>query len=393
MTFLILARYFSVAEIGIYTFLIGIATLISVFSNCGTNEFLFREGAASPEKLHKLLKASRLIRALLGLSAGILVLLGLYFWQQSVQYAVTFLIILLFTLVEAQTTTYIMAYRSRGITSFEAWFLTLRNTSRLALVFVLCVLKRNFLEIMAGLLVISLLGLWLADYCRNHYIGTTDDDSINLGFVLENLKYATPFLLLNIITMGYSKADQIMLGFMANNHDVGIYGVSFQIYTIALFVPSALNVAITPKWVNLFTNNIKEWKKDIIKTIKYIFPISIILGVSLYLFLPYFIIFAFGSKYEDAQDIIRILMLSFAFSFIWASVITGSLISSNDMKLFNFILIFTLGGNVILNYFLIPYYGPRGAAYANLCSEIFGFSLGGLWLWHKCRKLAIQESS
>jgi O-antigen/teichoic acid export membrane protein len=393
LTFLILARYFSVDEIGIYTFLIGIASLISVISNCGTNEFLFREGAASPENINKLLNSSRLIRALIGLGAGLLVLCGLYFWQHSVKYACTFLIILLFTLVEAQTTTYIMAYRSRDITSFEAWFLTVRNTVRLALVFLLCILKRDFLEIMAGLLVISLLGLWLADRCRHRYLGTSKDGSINLKFLVENLKSATPFLLLNIITMGYSKADQIILGFMGNNHDVGIYGVSYQIYSIALFVPSALNVALTPRWVGFFTNNLYEWKNDIIKYLKYLLPVAIFLGVLLYLFLPPFITFAFGSKYEDAHDIIRILMLSFAFSFIWASVMTGSLISSNEMKFLNLILVFTLGGNLLLNYFLIPAYGPRGAAYANLCSEVLGFSLGGFWLWQKCHNFAIQESS
>lgn len=389
LLFLILARTFDVEEIGIYTFLVGIATMLSVVANWGTNEYLLRQGAAVPGELNRLLFFSQTIRALLGLVAGLGVVIFLFWWQKPASYVVTFLVILLLILVESQSIAYVMAFRSRENTVFEAWFLTVRNSVRLAVVYWLCSWNKSFLEVMLVLLVVSAAGLWVAHQSFIKIVGVMGSKGFSFGSFWGNFKAAGRFALIPIIGVGYSKADQIMLGLMGTDHQVGIYGAAFQIYQIVLFVPAALNVALLPKLVNLFENDMMKWTKTVVLAYKWLLFMGFILGVVMYFVAPFILVVFLGQNYIEAQPIIKVLMAAFTFTFVWASGLMAALLSANETWMINLIIISTLLLNVMANMLFIPRYGPMGAAYANLLSEGLAFSLGTGWLIRKRLALAV----
>ncbi len=107
-----------------------------------------------------------------------------------------------------------------------------------------------------------------------------------------------------------------------------------------------------------------------IKFIKLNIFISILISLFVFLFSKTIVITLFGADYIESVQVINI--------YIWTTVLVSiGVISSqwyivSNTQKYNFIYIF-LGAivNIILNYYLIPIYGPNGAAIATILTYSF----------------------
>jgi len=393
--FVFLARIFSVESLGLFSFFTSIAVIVTVASNWGVNEYILREGAASPGKLKELVLHSVFIKGSLGLAFGLLTS-GYFFFKETALFTVLiFWLILLFTLIDSQTITFIVAFRSQGNTRFEAWFFPSRNACRLITLLIISVWSIDIFEIVSGMVLVNLAGLLVARHSFKQFWGEPHRGKINLQSAYEIVKSATPFVLLAVIGMTYARADQIMLGIMKGSREVGIYALAWQAYETAAFLPTSIYVVLLPKLTKIFNEDAFRWAETGAKAFWLAFLLACVIGIVFSIALPHVIRFLFGSKYLSSEPLIRVLMVAYIFNFVWVALLISLLISGGNTRILNVIVISSLTLNIIANLYAIPRYGPLGAAYSTVLSEVFTFVAGTWWLLRKiaAMKLALAKTT
>lgn len=393
LLFLFLVKIFSVEDLGTFSFFTSAAAIITVASNWGVNEYILREGAAAPGKLGQLVGNSMFLKGSLGLAFGFLIAVYFLFQKTAFLSLITFLLILFIALVDAQTITFVVAYRSQGNTRFETWFLTGRNACRLVTVVLISCWRGGLLEIICSMAVVNLAGLLVASRAFRRFREDRPSSGINLRSAFELARSATPFVLLTVIGTAYTRADQIMLGLLKDSYEVGVYAVARQVYETALFLPASIYVVLLPKLTRLYLDDPYCWLDRGPKALGWALLLGAVMGISLFIGLPHVIRFLFGTKYLASEPVIRVLMVAYIFDFVWVTLLISLLISSDHTRMLNLIVFSNLALNIMVNLYAIPRYGPLGAAYATVLSEFFTFSLGSCFLFKKISdmKLAAKK--
>jgi len=165
----------------------------------------------------------------------------------------------------------------------------------------------------------------------------------------------------------YLKIDQIMLKWMVGVEEVGIYAIAATFSEAWYFVPSAIVVSFYPRLIKLREECEQKFKIrfqmlfDILVIIAYVFAIFVTI------FSDVFIEIFFGDSYAGSASILSI--------HIWAAIFIFMRAAFSKWIIIENVLVFSLVtqgfgalSNLVLNYFLIPLYGGRGAAMATLIS-------------------------
>ena len=379
ITFIVMAKILTVQEIGSFSFFLSISAMVSVAANWGLNEYILKQGTSTPDEIGNFVHASRLLKGIIGIGIGILVGVYLSLHSPNLIYVLTFLFVLMSVLVDSQTVSIVMAFRTKGSTRFEALLYPTRSLARLLLVLVVSEIARSLLLIVAGLFLINVLWLSLAN---RYYLSagfSRQTVKLTAAYLFGIAKKASPFVLVTLIGITYTKADHIMLGMMKGEHEIGIYAVAWQLYETALFLPVSLQLVLLPRFVKLFEAT-DQWLIKSNDCFKLSLALGASMGILLFFLAPYPVYVIFGNKYAESTNIMKILMIAYIFRFVWTCLISTALISSNNMNVLNRILIFSLFLNIGVNAYCIPHYGPVGAAYSTVISDFFAFILGAVWL-------------
>lgn len=367
-TFMLVARALPLTDVGAYTLILSVAAIVTVLSNCGTNEFLFRRGAYARNKLQIMLRTANMSRLFLGLLAGAVATALLLATHHDITRGAAIPIGFAAAIIDAQTIAYIMAFRAQGDMLFETKLYLWRGAARLALIALCIQLSPDLLSVLLAILATNIGGLLYARYTnrRNH---PPLASRFSLRYTCLFIRQASPYLLMGIIATIGTQADVIMLGFIRNTHEVGIYSIAAQIYTTLVFLPVSLNIAIQPTFVQYYKNSIDIWLGRTRKTFLFLLVPSILLCVALIMPTPYLLPLLFGDKYEASIAVTIVLICAFGFRTLWVSTIHTALISANKIHMLNKITSASLILHVILNFMLIYPLGAIGAAYATLATE------------------------
>ena len=156
-----------------------------------------------------------------------------------------------------------------------------------------------------------------------------------------------------------------MLNYFSNDYEVGIYSLAVNLVDMSYMVSSSISIILFPKLGTL--KSILE-KKILMKNL---FLVSTPILILIYLLMgglaPYAINILYGEQYIDTVKILQILIPG---AFCWASSNYFFQFFASENKLLPTVLIpvLSLIANVILNYYLIPIIGNKGAAFASTCS-------------------------
>ncbi|MDG1164051.1 MAG: flippase [Porticoccaceae bacterium] len=165
----------------------------------------------------------------------------------------------------------------------------------------------------------------------------------------------------------YLKVDQVMLGMMIGNEAVGIYAVAARLSEVWYFLPSAVAISFFPQLIKKKEKDSAEYWLDLQKINDALccsgVAVAIIVSLNAYWGLQ----LLFGIAYSEAVPILVVHVWAGVFVFMRA-LLSKWLIAEDLIKLS--MLSQTLGAiaNLCFNYYLIPLYGPLGAAYATIIS-------------------------
>jgi PST family polysaccharide transporter len=170
------------------------------------------------------------------------------------------------------------------------------------------------------------------------------------------------------------KVDQIMLGYIASEKEVGLYNVAVKLSELPYFLSGYIMMSIYPILVKLYEKN----KDKYIENKFFIYRLMSFLAFSIVVFISplseNIVNLIYGDEYLYAAQVMKIHLLStfWVFNGLAQSkknIIIGFQKVNMGMTLIGAIV------NLILNFLLIPQYGAIGAAIATVIAQAVSVNL------------------
>lgn len=192
-----------------------------------------------------------------------------------------------------------------------------------------------------------------------------------------------------LITL-YMQMDQVMLGQMIGDFEVGIYAAAVKISKLWYFIPTALVSALAPFIIRVQSKDDNLFEKRIQKALNIFAGLSYLVASSISFSANHIVFLLYGKDYSEAGLVLSI--------HIWAGMFVSFGLIRNvwttTRGLMKFELISTSTGalvNLTLNYILIPRYGALGAAIATLFAQFIA-SYGSNYLTRETRSIFIKQT-
>jgi len=224
--------------------------------------------------------------------------------------------------------------------------------------------------IYAGILTMSyvLTGIMNRIYCRKKF-------RLRLTRHIKSLKHhlipmIQVFFSQVTITI-YLNADKTMLGAILGDHSVGLYSVAVKVYEVVKQVFSAVFIVILPRMSSLFLRGDRQHEEELRqKILELMFVLIPPLAMGVFVLSKPAVLFLGGERYMDAEITLKYLSVALMLS---AFATYSTQILAIPTGRYGIIAIATSTAaalNVLLNFFLIPHYGPNGAAMTTILSEL-----------------------
>jgi len=186
---------------------------------------------------------------------------------------------------------------------------------------------------------------------------------------------AFPYGLMALLAILYFRVDVIMLAGMRGTGEAGQYNAAYRLFEAGLIIPAALTGALFP----LMSRQLAALEKSKLaasfsQAVKFLVVLALPAAVACTFYSGWLTELLFGPDYGQAGRVLIVLSWSWLFFFINAPV--GNLLAASDLmpRIVPWAAANT-GLNIVLNLWLIPRYGPVGAALATLASEIVALAV------------------
>lgn len=190
------------------------------------------------------------------------------------------------------------------------------------------------------------------------------------AIAVSMLRDSWPLLFSSVMVLVYMRIDQVMLGMMAGDREVGIYSVAVRLAEVWYFFPAALVATVFPSVVEARGISEDLFYKRLQKLYDSVSVLSYAIAISVTLVGPWVVRLLYGAEYADAGTVLVAL--------IWTLHFTGlGMARSAFLTTMNWtrVHLLTVGAgaaiNIGLNLWLIPRYGALGAAFASLVAYWF----------------------
>jgi len=181
------------------------------------------------------------------------------------------------------------------------------------------------------------------------------------------VRSAVPMVLSGVVLMIYLRIDQVMLGALASEAEVGFYAAAVRISEVWYFVPAAIVSSLFPRIVELRASDQVQFEQQLQRLYNLLAFLGYAVALPVTLLAPWLVQLLFGSAYQPSAPLLAVL--------IWAGLFANLTVARNA----HFIALdwgraqlWTASAgaiaNILLNLLLIPRFGAMGAAGATCLS-------------------------
>lgn len=375
------ARVLGASSWGAFSYALGIAAFLTIFSDIGINALITKESSRNPQLKDQYLSTAFFTKLVL-LIIFVIAVIVLFPHLTKIEEAAAIMPILIFVfafdtlrdlgsavsraLEKMQIEAGVQVFTNFAIVALGFMFLSVDQTSR-ALSFAYA----------AG----SGIGLVAIFYTLHRHFRN----------LLRNFKFslikpiiltAWPFGLMGIMGAIMLNTDIIMLGWLRSAEEVGYYSAAQKIIQLLYILPTLVATSIFPVIARMVMQNAIFVKTTLEKATAIIVLISIPITLIGLIFAGPIISLLYGSEYAPAVLTFRILMATILI--VYPSTLIGNAIFAYDQQksFIVFVLMATLS-NVGFNFLLIPKFGIEGAAVSTIVTQL----LTNVLIWRKMRKI------
>lgn len=181
------------------------------------------------------------------------------------------------------------------------------------------------------------------------------------------LRDSWPLILAGIAIYVQARIDQVMLGNMVGNGEVGQYSAAINLIEVFAFIPMVVQSSIAPAITQAKIDGEKQYYDRLLNLYRLMCLLFVVTAVPVFLFSSRVVAVVYGAEYHAAG----VLLSLFAIRLFFTNMgVAKSLFITNE-NLFRYSLLTAVSGsviNVVLNYVLIPKYASVGAIWAMIVS-------------------------
>jgi O-antigen/teichoic acid export membrane protein len=182
------------------------------------------------------------------------------------------------------------------------------------------------------------------------------------------MKDAWPLIFAGMVISIYMKIDQVMLKEMLDTKAVGVYAAAVKLCEAWYIIPGIAVASLFPAVIEARKKSETLYDERVQNLYDLMVWASVAVALPTTLLADWVILILYGTDFQEAADVLRI--------YIWAGVfVTLGIASSKWLVAENLqrylFYITALGAvlNIICNFWLIPIYGIKGAAFATLVAQ------------------------
>lgn len=368
ITFPYVTRMLQVEAMGKYDFSGSIISYFTLLAALGINIYAVREGAKyrnDKEKIDQFASEIFSINVYSTIASYILLFICLIFIQKLHGYTVIILIFSLQLLLATMSVTWIynifedfgyitMVTLAMQLIALILMFLLVHNSNDLYKYVAISVVATNGS------------GFFMYFHAKKY---------VNLRFIKKPpLKHLKPILIVfstSLASTIYVSSDTTILGWVADDYRVGIYGTAAKIYKIVKQMLNAIIAVVIPR----FAYYIGLQKKEQIiqlgqKLIDYMIAICLPAMVGLYCMSKPIVKVCAGESFGQAYLSLQLLSVALIFAVFANFFANCVLISYKKEKTVMFATILSAVVNIVLNLIFVPMYLENAAAATTIIAEI-----------------------
>lgn len=369
----LLTRYFSPGEFGQLMYCYAIVSMLNFLNTLGMESILVKRFIDLPFERFSNLNHGLIIRFTFSLFCVVFAnIVGLFLVDDSAR--LLLFVISLYHLAMPMTV-YSWLYQADGRSDLSA--IGLIAGVLIGFIYgLVCIFSGFDLSVFALVYVLELLisGCIYLYFSKTHvpYEAFSASYEYSRGLIKDCL----PLIFSGAIVLLYMKVDQIMIGIMINQAEVGVYVAATRLSEAWYFVGLTLIGVYFPKMLKIrkrYGNSL--YFKTIVSDGRWIIWGALVIAFVTSFIADYLIHFLYGELYAASAEVLIISIWAVPFVYLGA-VASKMYVAESKQGLVFWRSLWGLVINIILNFFLIPSYGAVGAAFATLVSQ---FSVGVLF--------------
>jgi O-antigen/teichoic acid export membrane protein len=181
---------------------------------------------------------------------------------------------------------------------------------------------------------------------------------------------AWPLIFSGMMVSIYMKIDLIMIKEMLDAKAVGIYAAAVKLCEVLYFLPVVVMSSLFPAVVEARKKDLIVYRKQVYRIYEIMIGATAIVAIITTFLADWIVYILYGSIYQEAATILQIYI--WAFVFVSLGVVSSKYLVAENLEIYAMYRSI-LGAiiNITLNWYLIPIYGIKGAAFATLITQIF----------------------
>lgn len=375
------ARALGVAGYGVFSYALTLSGFLSMFSDLGLGPLLTREGSKHPEKIKIYLGTSLFIKlGLVVFTVLLTIMVGPLISKIPQTISLLPLAALLLAFDSFRDFSSSLS-RFREKMQIEATINIVTYVAITVIGFIALMIKPSPLDLMIGYTAGSGIGAFFSvwvfrDYYRRFW------EFFDKKLVKEIFSNAWLFALMGLLGGIMLSTDTLMLGWLKNATEVGLYSAAQKPVQILFTLPGLLATSLFPTLSKLTVQNKERFRSILEKSIKFLLVMAVPIIAGGIILAKSITILLFGSAYLAAAPMFALLISTIIFTFP-TGVLGNAIFAYNGQKYFLEFLIVGAISNALLNYLLIPRWGGIGASVATIIAQ----ALVGLMMWRIMYKL------
>ena len=379
---IILVRFTTQTEYGIYTLALVIISIFATISTLGLQEgstryIAYFRGKKEEGKVRGVISSSIKIASIASISLAVIsffisdfISINIFHTSELSTPLKIFSIAIPFTVL---ITVFIAIFRGFDRVDAQVYFNNiLRPALYLLLLIAVILFGLSFLGVVyAYVLSIAVTCVVFVIYLMKKYpLPIRSSSSITNPMTKELLFFSVPLLAVSMLQMITTWTDTLMLGYFKTPDVVGLYNAALPLANLISIVLLSVNFLFVPIISSLYAKNLMtEMKRSYAILTKWIFLVTVPIFFVLFLFPDVVLNLLFGSRYIGAAIALQILSLGF-FVHVFLGANGGMLTVRGKTKFLMWSFLIGAIINITLNAVLIPPLGIMGAAIASALSLI-----------------------
>lgn len=368
------ARYLGPEQYGLMNYIISVVALFTVFATFGTTEIIIRELAKKDQPKDVILGSAFVVRLALAVVCLIAIGVYLFFSDETAETAIMIFIYassIVFSCFDVIRFYFTSIVENEYVVKSEifrtilgALIKTVLLLCHAPLVAFVAALAFDFVLLSSG---------YILSYRRK--VGSIRKWRVDKAVIKTMLSTSFPLLLSSADMIIYQRIDQVMIGKMLDNEQLGYFSTAASFIGIATFIPSIMVQTVSPILIRKKKESEELYKTQSQKLMNITTWSTLLVSCFMSGFSYYIIRYTYGVEYLAAVTAMQIL--SFKAVGVALTVMGGQLIVIENIHQIAFIRnIMSCFVCVICNYLFIPRWGIIGSAWATIITVMFtgGFS-------------------